>query len=246
MSLVPRATPEDTLFTAQRLQASLSVRSLFAGRPVFSGIEIIAARLTAHKTANRDNFSFLLSKKDAAATAAQRDTSLGTNYGLLLNRVLEAGFDNVPAQANFQDFLVSYDGTRHIARLQMPRLTIEDGDIRGQLTANVDSIVNKLGISGHVEPGDYELDVQLFGLDGSVQVPYVSRRFGALVSFDTVRAVLSSKDFDADDTTPAASCTCAARWRPTGSASTTPKYRIPRWKSTGAGSTSWLRWAGAR
>ena len=200
MSLVPRATPQDTLFTAQRLQASLSVRSLFAGRPVFSGIEIMAARLTAHKTDRRDNFSFLLSKKDAP-TAVQRDTSLGTNYGLLLNRVLEAGFDNVPAQANFQDFLVSYDGTRHIARLQMPRLTIEDGDIRGQLTANVDSIVNKLGISGHIEPGDYAVDVQLFGLDGSVQVPYVARRFGALVSFDTVRAVLSSKDFDRDDDT---------------------------------------------
>jgi len=199
LTLVPRQDPSDTLLTARRMQASLSVRSLFAGRPVFSGLEIVAARLTARKTRTSDNFGFLL-RKDKAAPVTPVDNRRGTNYGLLLNQLLEAGFDNVPGEASFRDFVVSYAGLAHHALLRMPALTIDDGDIQGRLTANVDSVVNELGISGHIEPGDYAVNVKLFGVGGSVQVPYIPQRFGALVSFDTVLVRLTDKDFDRDDT----------------------------------------------
>ena len=198
LSLVPRAAPTDTLLTARRLQASLSVRSLFAGRPVFSGLEIIAARLTARKTATADNFGFLVKKQ--AASTVPRDTTKGTNYGVLLNQVLETAFDNVPGEASFQDFYVSYSSPRHTAILRLPAFSIIDGDIAGRLTANIDSVTNELGISGHIEPGDYALTARVFGVGGSVQLPYVPRRFGALVSFDTVLVRLDSKDFDNDNT----------------------------------------------
>ena len=198
MSVVPTASPADTLLTARRLQASLSVRSLFAGRPVFSDLQIQHARLTARKTATGNNYGFLLNKKQAVE--APRDVAQGRNYGLLLNQVLEAGFDNVPGQADFQDFVVRYDGPRHKVLLAMPRLKIEDGNISGRLTASVDSVVNELGVSGHVEARDYALTARVFGVGGSVQLPYVPRRFGALVSFDTVLVRLTGKEFTPDDT----------------------------------------------
>ena len=199
MSLVPATRPVDTLLTARRLQASLSIRSLFARRPVFSDLQIQHARLTAHKTATADNFGFLLNKKQPAETEAPRDVSRGRNYGLLLNQVLEAGFGNVPGQADFQDFVVRYDSPHHRILLTMPRLKIEDGNISGRLTASVDSVVNELGINGHVEARDYALTARVFGVGGSVQLPYVPRRFGALVSFDTVLVRLTGKDFTSDD-----------------------------------------------
>ena len=199
MSLVPATRPVDTLLTARRLQASLSIRSLFARRPVFSDLQIQHARLTAHKTATADNFGFLLNKKQPAETEAPRDVSQGRNYGLLLNQVLEAGFGNVPGQADFQDFVVRYDSPHHRILLTMPRLKIEDGNISGRLTASVDSVVNELGINGHVEARDYALTARVFGVGGSVQLPYVPRRFGALVSFDTVLVRLTGKDFTSDD-----------------------------------------------
>ena len=154
LGLVPNTSPTDTLLTAKRLQVSLSVRSLFAGRPVFSGLEIIAARLTARKTATTDNFGFLIKKK---ASTVPRDTTKGTNYGVLLNQALETVFDNVPGEANFKNFYVSYNSPHHMALLRLPELKIQDGDISGRMTATVDSLANKLGISGHIEPGDYAL-----------------------------------------------------------------------------------------
>ena len=206
MSLVPTAAgppahPADTLLTAQRLLAGLSVRSLFAGRPVFSELQIDRAHLTAHKYASgATNFSFLL-KKEGSAPVVKRDTALGRNYGLLLNQVLDAGFGSVPGEADFRQFVVSYRSPRHDIQLLMPRLSFEDGEVRGQLTATVDSVVNELGVSGTVEPDDYAMNLKLFGVKSSVQVPYVARRFGALVSFDTIRVQLAGKDFVKDEQT---------------------------------------------
>ncbi len=199
MSLVPAATPTDTLLTARRLVASLSVRSLFAGRPVFSDLQIENARLTAHKTPGRDNISFLLTKGKAPA-APPRDTRQGRNYGQLLNQLLEAGFDNVPGEASFRNFYVSYQSLRHQAEFRLPALTIADGNVNGRLSARIDEVVNELGISGHLEPGDYAADLRVFGVGASVQVPYVPVRFGALISFDTIQVVLAGKEFEDDDT----------------------------------------------
>ena len=171
MQLVPTRPLTDTLLTAHRIQASLSWRSLFAGRPVFSDLQIEAARLTARKTAVGSNFGFLLKKTSAAP--APRDTALGTNYGLRLNQLLEAGFDNVPTEVNFRDFYVQYRSLHHALFFRLPSLKIEDGDLSGRLSAKVDGEVNELGLTGHIDPSDYELTARVFGVGGSVQVPYV-------------------------------------------------------------------------
>ncbi|QNH63417.1 transglycosylase domain-containing protein [Hymenobacter sediminicola] len=202
MSLVPKGAPTDTLMRARLMTVSLSVKSLFAGRPVFSNLEISDARFTARKTAaGTDNYSFLYKKK-GKQPAIPRDTTKGTNYGLLANQLLEASFDNVPGEADFQNFLVTYDSPRHRARIVMPRLSIEDGDIQGQLTAVIDSVENRVGVQGHIEPGDYALNAEVFGLDRRpVTLPYVQRRYGARVQFDTLRFSISDKDLDDDELT---------------------------------------------
>ena len=199
VSLTPAAST-DTLLRAQVVRASLSVRSLFAGRPVFSNLEIDSARLTARKTRNgQDNYSFLYKTKKTQP-AVPRDTTKGTNYGLLANQLLEATFDNIPEEADFQHFLVTYESPRHLARLTMPRLAIEDGDISGQLTAVIDSVENRVGVEGHIDAGDYEVDARVFGLDKRpVVLPYVQSRYGARMQFDTVRVSLSEKDLSGDD-----------------------------------------------
>ena len=198
MSLVPTAPLTDTLLTARRLQAGLSFRSLFAGRPVFSQLQIEAARLTAHKTLDGDNFSFLLKKKAARSV---RDTTQGPNYGLLLNQVLEAGFDNVPGEADFRDFLVQYESPLHHVVLQMPQLRIADGEVNGRMRADVDAVVNELGLSGTVDASEYAVDLRLFGVGQSVQLPYLPQRFNTMVSFDTVRVSLTGKDLNDDQLT---------------------------------------------
>ncbi|MBO3270720.1 transglycosylase domain-containing protein [Hymenobacter defluvii] len=201
VSLVPVAGPTvtaDTLLQARLIKASVSLRSLFALRPVFSNLEINDARLTARKMPAKDNFSFLYKKKKGEPVV-KRDTTKGTNYGLLANQLLEAAFDNVPGQASFRRFLVTYRSPKHDATIEMPQLVIEDGDISGQLLTNIDSVANQLGVQGHIEPGDYELNASLFGLNQqAVTLPYLQRRFNARVQFDTLQLSLDGKDYSSD------------------------------------------------
>ncbi|GAB3297448.1 transglycosylase domain-containing protein [Hymenobacter tenuis] len=199
MSLVP-TTSSDTLMRAKAIRASLSVRSLFAGRPVFSNLEINDAQLTAlQNRSGRDNYSFLYKKKKGQPTVP-RDTTKGTNYGLLANQLLEATFDNIPDEADFRNFLVTYQSPRHVASLAMPRLAIEDGAITGQLTAVIDSVENRVGVQGHIDASEYEVDAKVFGLDRRpVVLPYVQRRYGARVQFDTIRVGLTNKDLNGAD-----------------------------------------------
>ncbi|MBC6989213.1 transglycosylase domain-containing protein [Hymenobacter sp. BT491] len=187
----------DTLLRAQRINASLSLRSLFAGRPVFSNLEIDDARLTAIRTLTTDNFSFLYRNRKKNQPVIKRDTTQGTNYGLLLNQVIEAGFDNLPGEADFRRFLITYRSPRHMASINMPRFSIKDGDIAGQLTADIDSVSNQVGVRGHVEAGDYQLTADVFGLNRRpVMLPYVKSRYGARVQFDTLRLSLADKEYD--------------------------------------------------
>ncbi|MBG8555709.1 transglycosylase domain-containing protein [Hymenobacter guriensis] len=197
VALVPAGS--DTLLQARRINASISLKTLFARRPVFSDLQIDSARLTARKTETTDNYSFFFAKKKAPV---RRDTTQGANYGLLLNQLLETAFDNVPGEADFRNFLVTYRSPDHNATLTMPRFAIEDGDLTGQLTADIDSVVNTFGLQGHIEPGDYALEANVYGLNGRpVLLPYVQRRYGARVQFDTVRVSLSDKDLDDDQLT---------------------------------------------
>ncbi|TYZ06056.1 penicillin-binding protein [Hymenobacter lutimineralis] len=197
VTLVP--TGQDTLLQARRINASISLKTLFARRPVFSDLQIDSARVTAQKTATTNNYAFFFAKKKPTV---KRDTTQGANYGLLLNQLLETAFDNVPGEADFRSFLVTYRSPEHNATLTMPRFAIEDGDLTGQLTADIDSVVNTFGLQGHIEPGDYALDAKVYGLEGRpVVLPYVQRRYGARVQFDTVRVSLSDKDLDDDQLT---------------------------------------------
>ncbi|GAB2964730.1 biosynthetic peptidoglycan transglycosylase [Hymenobacter coalescens] len=202
LGLVPTEGLRDTLLTARRLNVSISLRSLFARRPVFSDLQIHQARLEARKTAaGLDNYGFLL-KKRGAAPAVKRDTTKGTNYGAVLNQLLDAGLDNIPGQADFRDFLATYQSPRHQARLTMPHLAIEDGDLTGQLTVELDSVTNRIGLTGHVEQGDENLDVQVFGQNRQpVVLPFLQRRYGARVQFDTLHLSLAGKDFDDEQLT---------------------------------------------
>lgn len=199
VTLVPASG--DTLLRASQINASLSLRSLFARRPVFSNLQIDDARLTARKTATADNYSFLYRRKKGEPVVV-RDTTQGTNYGLVLNQLLEAGFDNIPGEASFKNFLVTYRSPRHAAIITMPALTIQDGDISGEVTALIDSVSNRVGVSGHVEPGDYELSAQIYGLDRQpVVLPFLQRRFSARVQFDTLQLSLDGKDYSKQELT---------------------------------------------
>ncbi|MGV3505579.1 MAG: transglycosylase domain-containing protein [Adhaeribacter sp.] len=193
VAMVP--TGRDTLMQIRNIDADISLRSILFLRPVFNELTIEHAYLTALKHNGQDNFSFLLKKK----SQAPRDTTKSRNYGELLNRLIETAFENVPDEVNFRQFSALYDSDNRKIRITMPQLLIEDGNIETNLVVETDSLVNRMRVSGFIDPDDYLISASLYATSaGGIQLPYVQDKFKARVAFDTLHISLDNKRFKRD------------------------------------------------
>ncbi|QCR23109.1 biosynthetic peptidoglycan transglycosylase [Pontibacter sp. SGAir0037] len=192
IALVPHQG--DTLFTTDNVHASVSLRSIFKGRIVFYRLEVANGYLTAIKHGDQDNFSFLM-KRDQEEPVDT--TSKGSrNYGKLLNNLIETAFDNTPDQVDFKNLNVSYKSDNRTIDVRMPSLVIEDGNINTELTIRIDTLVNNMRVRGTIDPRDYNIAASLYAADSKgIQIPYVEKKFGGNVTFDTLHVSLKDKNY---------------------------------------------------
>ncbi|WP_233219090.1 biosynthetic peptidoglycan transglycosylase [Adhaeribacter arboris] len=189
IAVIPKGA--DTLFTTDSVDAEISLWTIFKGHVVFSDLKIANAFLTARKTKNQNNYGFLIRKK---TPAAPRDTTQGRNYGEILNRVIETAFENVPDAVTFRNLLVTYESEKRNIRVDMPLLTVEDGDISTSLTVQTDSLINRMHVDGSINPDDYQLSANLYTTDtAGIRIPYIKDKYGAKLSFDSLKVSLTDK-----------------------------------------------------
>ncbi|MBF9255329.1 transglycosylase domain-containing protein [Pontibacter sp. 172403-2] len=190
----------DTLFVTDSVYATVSIRSIFRGSLVFKRLEVRDGYLTAVKKENQNNYSFLLEGNKAAPP----DTSSGEgrNYGELLNRLIETAFDNVPDLVDFNNLNVSYHSTHRTIDIKMPYLKMDDGHFDTQLAIRTDSLVNKLRVTGTIDPGKYKIAANLYATgQQDIKIPYIKDKYNAEVSFDTLHLSLTDKTFKQDKLT---------------------------------------------
>ncbi|MHA6247242.1 biosynthetic peptidoglycan transglycosylase [Pontibacter sp. CAU 1760] len=195
ISFVPHKA--DTLFRTDSVYASVSFRSIFAGRIVFKRLEVDNSFLTAVKNGDKNNFGFLFKKDDEGTEEVPADTTAeDRNYGALLNRVLETAFENVPDQVDFDNLNASYTSPNRTIDIKMPYLRVDDGRIESQVSVLTDSIANNMRVYGTIDPKDYNIAGKLYAYDDmGIRLPYVKDKLNAAVSFDTVRFSLVDKSF---------------------------------------------------
>ncbi|RDV15943.1 penicillin-binding protein [Pontibacter diazotrophicus] len=192
ISFVPHGL--DTLFTTDSVNATVSFRSIFAGRVVFKRLEVANSYLTAVKSGDKTNFGFLFKKEETQEPVDT--TGEGRNYGELLNRVIETAFENVPDQVDFRNLNASYVSTNRTIDVKMPYLRMDDGEIDSQVSVRTDSLVNNMRVHGTIDPRAYRIAGSLYGFDNrGIRLPYVKNKFDAEVAFDTAHFSLDSKEF---------------------------------------------------
>ncbi|QHL87075.1 penicillin-binding protein [Nibribacter ruber] len=182
------------LLQIDSVEATVSFRSLFLGRLVFKQFNVTNGTIDAIKQGATDNFSFLIKKKPTQAATA--DTVKKSNYGILLNRLIETVFENVPDGVNFQRLAVSLRNEGLFIGVKVPSLTIEDGVILSKAVIATDSVTNTMNIKGVVDPDDYLLSAKMYGdAPGGIEVPYIERKWGATLKFDTLSVSITGKEF---------------------------------------------------
>jgi hypothetical protein len=168
----------DTLLTTDSVFVELSLRSFLQMRPVFKQLNIAHAYFTPVRQDSIDNFSFLYRRGNELRV----DTATGgkgTNYGQLLNRLIETAFKNVPEQVSFRNLNVAYEDEERDITIHMPFLTVEEGMISTRLTVQTDSLLNRLRVIGQVKPRENSISGSLFAEDRrGIHLPFVEQKFG--------------------------------------------------------------------
>ena len=182
------------LLQIDSVEATVSIRSLFQGRLVFKQFDVTNGLITAIKQDSLDNFSFLYKKKRKGA--APDSTERRSNYGTLLNQLIETAFENVPDGVNFRNMGVVFKNNGRTIEMRLPSLTVEDGGILARMVITTDSVTNTMFVNGVIDPDNYLLSAKMYGQEkGGIQVPYIQQKFGATMRFDTLSLSITDKVF---------------------------------------------------
>ncbi len=200
ISFVPENQPK--LLQIDTVEATVSVRSLFLGRLVFKQFDVANGDVTAFKQDSVDNFSFLYKKKATGEEEKTKDAKEKSNYGTILNRLIETAFENVPDGVNFRNLGVIFQNNGRTISMRLPTLTVEDGQIQGRMAITTDSITNTMYVNGVIDPDEYLLAAKMYAEKaGGIQVPYIQQKFGATMRFDTLSLSITDKVFKNDQLT---------------------------------------------
>ncbi len=192
IGLYPTGQPQ--LLDIDTVEVTVSLRSLFLGRMVFKQFDIAGGLVTAFKKDSTDNFSFLYRRK--SKTASADSTAKSSNYGTILNQLIETAFENVPDGVNFKKLAVVFKNDSSTIDMRLPSLTMEDGRIFARMTITTDSVTNAVRVNGLINPKDYLLSAKIYGEDGGeIQMPYLQQKFGATLKFDTLNLSITDKVF---------------------------------------------------
>ncbi|WP_181306773.1 biosynthetic peptidoglycan transglycosylase [Rufibacter sp. XAAS-G3-1] len=193
IALLPIGQPK--LMQIDTVEATVSFRSLFLGRMVFKQFDVANGDITAFRQDSTDNFSFLYRKKDTGEPVDSAGKN--SNYGTLLNRLIETAFENVPDGVNFRNLGVLFKNDGHTISMKLPTLLMEDGKIDARMTITTEAVTNTMFVNGVIDPAKYLLAAKFYGdnQSGSIEVPYIEQKFGATMRFDTLRLSITDKEF---------------------------------------------------
>lgn len=190
----------DTLLTLGSLNVKVRFWPLFAGRIVVKDIlmdSLCVSFIKRDSVANYD-FLFQLSGKeketfagDVRLPADQKqlpdNTIRPADFAGSINRILNLAYGFLPQNGRLSNLVVKERKDSNFVTVSMPVLTIDQGRFNDDLLINEDGRMQELKTQGELNNSDDKLDIRVFSVNGkSVELPYVNRRFGAMVSFDTL------------------------------------------------------------
>lgn len=173
----------DSLALLRNLVVDVKLLPLVFGNVKLAGVSMNNSRITFIKRNNRRNYDFLFIKKGADTTTRKR-VDLSVLAGNLMDQLLYKIPDNMDIK-NFEISLV--DDTNKVS-MYTSEAIINDGILKSNIKVNgTESLWH---VDGEVHAGDQHLDLMLYAEGKKVELPYLEKRFGLKLNFDTVRTQL--------------------------------------------------------
>ena len=190
ISIVP--DQKDTLATIKDLEVGVKLLPLMFGSVKISELDIQNALVSLIKKDSVSNYDFLFKKKDKDTLANKTKVDLSE----LANKFLNQALDKIPDDMDIKNFLITYKQDTTNFSLLAESATIVNGNVNSTIKYNKNQAV--WHVSGTANPSRQQLDLKLYADNKKVEFPFLERKYGLKLNFDTVRTEMRSAEKSGD------------------------------------------------
>jgi len=179
------AVPEnrDTLLSVKDFEVGIKIWPLLVGNIKLASVKVDNGVLNLTNIKGVKNFDFLFKKKrDTTNTSSGGDISVVANN--LINQVLY----KIPDELDLTNFNVKYRTDSINVSVLAKFAKIENSILTSTFIVNNGE--STLHFAGKMRPSDKFIDVKLYSDNKSVVLPFIEKKYGLKVSFDTISTQL--------------------------------------------------------
>jgi hypothetical protein len=182
----------DSLLHISNFEVGVKLLPFIFGDIKLSSVKLDNGLLNLTNTNGVKNFDFLFKKKKDTTQNTHTDMSVVANN--LIKQVLY----KIPDDLDVKGFNVRYrDDSTSVSMLTKSAL-IKDGDLTSTILVNNGE--STLHFAGKMRPSDKYIDVMLYADHKKVELPFIQKKFGLKLSFDTLHTALNKVERGGDET----------------------------------------------
>lgn len=181
----------DTLLTLQSLDVRISLWKLLWGNIRVRDVQMNGLVLNFIKQDSIANYDFLFlpSHKPDATTPQKENTS--SDYTHRTNALLNLLFVLLPGNGELTNLSISERRDTNFVTFRIPKFRIDDHRFQSEISILEDTLTQEWNTKGEINPSERRLFASIYA--PNLTVPYIRRRFGAEVHFDSLTCSLSQE-----------------------------------------------------
>ena len=182
LSIVP--AQRDTLLTLQSVNVRLNFWKLLKGNIEVRNVHMNGLAIAFIKRDSVANYDFLFSGHHPEATT---EPVIETNYAHRINRILNLIYGFLPENGQLTQLNITERKDSNFVTVNIPTFTIENNRFQSTIKIKEDTLTQQWEAAGELNRKVHTLQAELFATEKKkVSIPYINRRFGAEVTFDTL------------------------------------------------------------
>lgn len=181
LSIVPHHC--DTLLTLGTLSVDVSLRKLLNGHIEIRNVDIDNLHASFIRENGTSNYDFLFHKTTQQASAPTGKT----DYAQRVNETLELLYGLLPENGELKRLRITEQNDSNSVAMAIPVLVIKENRFRSDISIKEDSLTQHWTINGALNRETQTLKADIYAQEGrKVVLPYITHRFGARLTFDTL------------------------------------------------------------
>lgn len=194
LSIVPGQ--RDTLLALESAHIKLNFWKLLARKIEIQHVTLDGLNLAFIKQDSIANYDFLFKKSRENQPQEAKRT---TDYAERVNKLLNLGFGFLPENGQVNRILITERNDSNFVSVTIPSFIIKENRFQSTIEIQEDTLSQQWMANGELNPHANTLKAELYSPSSrKISIPYITRRFGAKVTFDTLSYSLTKEVVSGD------------------------------------------------